>query len=71
MKLLTCGKKLINSVPKNKKRTFINNINKNIKKTESIIKNLDINDEYLKNLEKNRNDEAKKNELNGKNESFV
>ena len=31
----------------------------------------DINDEYLKNLEKNRNDEAKKNELNGESESFV
>ena len=31
----------------------------------------DINDEYLKNLEKNRNDDAKKNELNGKSESFV
>ena len=31
----------------------------------------DINDEYLKNLEKNRNDDAKKNELNGENESFI
>ena len=30
----------------------------------------DINDEYLKNLEKNRNDEAKINELNGESESF-